>query len=212
MEPKNTLQYLSTAEFSMREELSLKAAILAEKFAPDLSWYVDVILQLIDKAGDFVSDDIWFRVVQFVTNNEDLQPYAASKAREYMDKIAIHETMVKVSAYILGEYGHLLARQPGCSASELFSILHEKLPTISTPTIPILLSTYAKLLMHAQPPDPELQKKVWAVFKKYESCIDVEIQQRAVEYFELSKKGPAFMDVLAEMPKFPERQVCEIIL
>jgi AP-2 complex subunit alpha len=32
-----------------------------------------VILQLIDKAGDFVSDDIWFRVVQFVTNNEDLQ-------------------------------------------------------------------------------------------------------------------------------------------
>jgi AP-2 complex subunit alpha len=38
MEPKNTLQYLSTAEFSMREELSLKAAILAEKFAPDLSW------------------------------------------------------------------------------------------------------------------------------------------------------------------------------
>jgi len=32
------LQYLSTAEFAMREELSLKAAILAEKFAPDLSW------------------------------------------------------------------------------------------------------------------------------------------------------------------------------
>ena len=31
-------QYLSTAEFAMREELSLKAAILAEKFAPDLSW------------------------------------------------------------------------------------------------------------------------------------------------------------------------------
>ncbi|CAA7027715.1 unnamed protein product [Microthlaspi erraticum] len=200
------LQYLSTAEFSMREELSLKAAILAEKFAPDLSWYVDVILQLIDKAGDFVSDDIWFRVVQFVTNNEDLQPYAASKAREYIDKIAIHETMVKVSAYILGEFGHLLARQPGCSASELFSILHEKLPTVSTPTIPILLSTYAKLLMHTQPPDPELQKKIFAVFKKYESCIDVEIQQRAVEYLELSKKGPTFMDVLAEMPKFPERQ------
>ncbi|CAN8252601.1 unnamed protein product [Cochlearia groenlandica] len=200
------LQYLSTAEFSMREELSLKAAILAEKFAPDLSWYVDVILQLIDKAGDFVSDDIWFRVVQFVTNNEDLQPYAALKAREYLDKIAIHETMVKVCAYILGEYGHLLARRPGCTARDLFSILHEKLPTVSTPTIPILLSTYAKLLMHTQPPDPELQKQIWAVFKKYESCIDVEIQQRAVEYFELSKKGAAFMDVLAEMPKFPERQ------
>ncbi|KAF7823288.1 AP-2 complex subunit alpha-1-like [Senna tora] len=201
------LQYLSTAEFAMREELSLKAAILAEKFAPDLSWYVDVILQLIDKAGDFVSDDIWFRVVQFVTNNEDLQPYAAAKAREYLDKPAIHETMVKVSAYILGEFGHLLARRPGCSPKELFSIIHEKLPSISTSSIPILLSTYAKILMHTQPPDPELQNQIWAIFNKYGSCIDVEIQQRAIEYFALSSKGAALMDILAEMPKFPERQV-----
>ncbi|EFH48933.1 hypothetical protein ARALYDRAFT_352355 [Arabidopsis lyrata subsp. lyrata] len=167
------LQYLSTMEFSMQEELSLKAAILAEKFAPDLSWYVDVILQLIDKAGDFVSDDIWFRVVQFVTNNEDLQ----------------------VSAYILGEYGHLLSRQPGCSASELFSILHEKLPTVSTPTIPILLSTYATLLMHTQPPDPELQNKVGLYFRS----------MRVVLMWRYNR-GAAFMDVLAEMPKFPERQ------
>lgn len=87
-----------------------------------------MILQLIDKAGDFVSDDIWFRVVQFVTNNEDLQvslkseltmlllpslhivhrasyvfdqPYAAAKAREYLDKPAIHETMVKVCVFSL---------------------------------------------------------------------------------------------------------------
>ncbi|RZC89808.1 hypothetical protein C5167_035804, partial [Papaver somniferum] len=55
--------------------------------------YIDVIRQLIDKAGDFVSDDIWYRVVQFVTNNKDLQH---QKGREYLDKTAIHETMVKV--------------------------------------------------------------------------------------------------------------------
>ncbi|XP_026425017.1 AP-2 complex subunit alpha-1-like [Papaver somniferum] len=200
------LQYLSSADFAMREELALKAAILAEKFAPDLSWYIDVILQLIDKAGDFVSDDIWYRVVQFVTNNEDLQPYAAAKAREYLDKPAIHETMVKVSAYLLGEYGHLLARRPGCSPKELFSIIHEKLPTVSTPTVSILLSSYAKILMHTQPWDPELKDHIWAVFNKYESCIDVEIQQRAVEYFALCKKGAALADILAEMPKFPERE------
>ncbi|XP_007015975.2 PREDICTED: AP-2 complex subunit alpha-1 [Theobroma cacao] len=200
------LQYLSTADFAMREELSLKAAILAEKFAPDLSWYVDVILQLIDKAGDFISDDIWFRVVQFVTNNEDLQPYAAAKVKEYLDKPAVHETMVKVSAYILGEYSHLLGRRPGCSPKEIFSIIHEKLPTVSTTTIPILLSAYAKILMHDQPPDQELQNQIWAIFNKYESCIDAEIQQRAVEYFALSQKGAALMDILAEMPKFPERQ------
>lgn len=40
------LQYLGTADFAIREELSLKAAILAEKFAPDFSWYgVSIMLQ-----------------------------------------------------------------------------------------------------------------------------------------------------------------------
>ncbi|CAL5425887.1 unnamed protein product [Camellia sinensis] len=145
------------------------------------SWYVDVILQLIDKADDFVSDDIWFHVVQFVTNNEDLQLYAAVKAREYLDKPAVHETMVKVSAYILGEYSHLLARRPGCSPKEIFSIIHEKLPTVS-------------------------EGHLNFCFLEYESCIDVEIQQRAVEYFALSRKGADLVDILAEMPKFPERQ------
>ncbi|KMZ67831.1 putative AP-2 complex subunit alpha [Zostera marina] len=200
------LQYLSTADFAMREELALKAAILAEKFAPNLSWYVDVILQLIDKAGDFVSDDIWYRVIQFVTNNEDLQPYAAAKARSFLNKPALHETMVKVSAYLLGEYSHLLARRPGCSPKEIFTIINEKLPTVSTDTVAILLSTYAKILMHIQPPDPELQDQVSSIFKKYEGFIDVEIQQRAVEYSVLCNKGAALMDILAEMPKFPERK------
>ena len=42
---------------------------------------------------------------------------------------------------------------------------------------------------------------------RYESCIDVEIQQRAAEYSALSRKGAALVDILAEMPKFPERKV-----
>lgn len=46
---------------------------------------------------------------------------------------------------------------------------------------------------------------------RYESSIEVEIQQRAVEYFALSRKGAALMDILAEMPKFPERQVQYLI-
>lgn len=45
------------------------------------------------------------------------------------------------------------------------------------------------------------------LYSRYESCIDVEIQQRAAEYLALSRRGEALVDILAEMPKFPERQV-----
>lgn len=39
-------------------------AILAEKYATDYTWYVDVILKLIRIAGDYVSEEVWYRVIQ----------------------------------------------------------------------------------------------------------------------------------------------------
>lgn len=71
------LNYLTVADYAIREELVLKIAILAERFATEYSWYVDVVLKLISTAGDHVSEEIWYRVVQIVTNNPELQPYAA---------------------------------------------------------------------------------------------------------------------------------------
>lgn len=67
---------------------------------------MDTILQLLNIAGDFVSDDIWHRVVQIVTNREDLQKYAASRMYKAMEPASAHETAVKVAAYVLGEWMH----------------------------------------------------------------------------------------------------------
>lgn len=60
----------------------LKVAILAEKYATDYTWYVDVILNLIRIAGDYVSEEVWYRVIQIVINREDVQGYAAKTVFE----------------------------------------------------------------------------------------------------------------------------------
>lgn len=57
-------------------------AILAEKYAQDYTWYVDVILNLIRIAGDYVSEEVWYRVIQIVVNREDVQGYAAKTVFE----------------------------------------------------------------------------------------------------------------------------------
>ena len=62
----------------------LKVAILAEKYATDYKWYVDVILNLIRLAGDYVSEEVWYRVIQIVVNREDVQGYAAKTVFEVM--------------------------------------------------------------------------------------------------------------------------------
>ncbi|KAG1240025.1 hypothetical protein G6F68_018064 [Rhizopus microsporus] len=89
------LRYLQVADYAMREEMVLKIAILAEKFASSYSWYVDIILQLISTAGEQVGEEVWFRVVQIVTNNEELQEYAAKTVLNYLGSPQYNETMVK---------------------------------------------------------------------------------------------------------------------
>lgn len=60
----------------------LKIAILSEKYATDFSWYVDMILKLIRHAGDYVSEEVWYRIIQIVINREDVQGYAAKTCFE----------------------------------------------------------------------------------------------------------------------------------
>jgi len=59
-------------------------AILAEKYATDYTWYVDVILNLIRIAGDYVSEEVWYRVIQIVINRDDVQGYAAKTVFEVL--------------------------------------------------------------------------------------------------------------------------------
>jgi AP-2 complex subunit alpha len=90
------LRYLRVADYALREEMVLKIAILTEKYASSYKWYVDTILALISTAGDHVGDEVWYRVVQIVTNTEDLQEYAAKAVFEHLKSPASHESLVKV--------------------------------------------------------------------------------------------------------------------
>ncbi len=94
---------LATADAAIREEMVLKIAVLAERYATDLRWYVDTVLQLIYLAGDYVADDVWHRVVQMVTGHKDLQQYAAETCFKALEAARVHETAVCVGGYVLGE-------------------------------------------------------------------------------------------------------------
>lgn len=204
---RELLSYLAIADWAIKDEMVLKLAILAERFAPDMRWYVDTILQLLNIAGDFVSDDIWHRVVQIVTNREDLQKYAASRMYKAMEPASAHETAVKVAAYVLGEFGYLLNESdadggPAIGGTAQFAVLHQHFPRVGTATKCILLSAYAKM----QNLYPEIRSSVLPIFEAHTTVIDAELQQRALEYLHLPSVPEAVLStVLDAMPPFPER-------
>ncbi|XP_018621193.1 AP-2 complex subunit alpha-2 isoform X1 [Scleropages formosus] len=200
------LNYLETADYSIREEIVLKVAILAEKYAVDYSWYVDTILNLIRIAGDYVSEEVWYRVIQIVINRDDVQGYAAKTVFEALQAPACHENLLKVGGYILGEFGNLIAGDPRSSPLVQFNLLHSKFHLCSVPTRALLLSTYIKFINLF----PEIKGTIQEVLRS-DSQIrnsDVELQQRAVEYLRLScvASTDILATVLEEMPPFPERE------
>jgi AP-2 complex subunit alpha len=198
------LLYLQNADFAIREEMVLKIAILTEKYATDVQWYVDISLRLIAMAGDHVSDEVWHRVIQIVTNNEELQVYAAQNILQYVKADHCHETLVKIGGYILGEFGHLIAEDKGCSPIEQFLALQSKLQGCSSSTRAIILSSFIKFVNLF----PEIKPRLMYVFQAYSHTLDSELQQRACEYLALSSlpTDDLLRTVCDEMPPFPERQ------
>lgn len=200
------LIYLKQADFAIREELVLKIAILAEKYATDYSWYVDTILELIRVGGDFVGDEVWYRVIQVIINRDDIQGYAAKTVFEAIQAQDCHENMIKVGGYVLGEFGNLIAGDPRSSPMVQFELLHCKFPLSTLSTKALLLSSYIKLINLF----PEIKETIQGVLRSDVNVknADTELQQRSVEYLQLS--SIATQDVLAtvleEMPPFPERE------
>lgn len=203
------LQYLPSAEWAMREELVLKIAILTEKFASEYEWYVDTILRLLNTAGDNVSDEVWYRVVQIVVNNEDVQAYAAKQCLEYLRAPSAHENIVKVGGYVLGEYGHLIANEPGASPIEQFHIVHMRSHSCTPRTRALLLSTYIKWLNLF----PEIREQVLYVLERFRHALDAELQQRACEYYALATRpdDALLQAVCDEIPPFSEK-LCTYLL
>jgi len=163
----------------------LKIAILGEKYAVDYKWYLDIMLKLIRIAGDFVSEEIWYWVIQVVINRIDVQSYGAKIVFEALQVPACHENMVKVAGYILGEYGNLIALDPPSIPMIQFDLLHSKYHLCSTTTRYLLLSKYIKFINLL----PEIKQHIQEILhhdSNFRSSA-VEIQQSSIEYLKSSK-------------------------
>lgn len=196
------LRYLQTADFGIREEMVLKVAILTEKYATDAQWYIDMTLKLLSLAGDHVNDEVWQRVIQIVTNNEELQAYAAHTLLTYL-KTDCHESLVRIGSYVLGEFGHLIAETPGSSPIEQFLALQAKMITTTDNTRAMILSSFVKFVNLF----PEIKPQLLHIFRLYCHSPDSELQQRAFEYLSLATRptDDLLRTVCDEMPPFSER-------
>ncbi|CAE7482439.1 ALPHA-ADR [Symbiodinium pilosum] len=203
------LEILGSSDNLLQEELVLKIAILAEKNAKNIGWYVDVVFKMLESAPDAVSDDVWYRVVQVVTGFEDgpseaeqnaLRRHAASKAYQNLSsQRAAHDTLLRLGAYLMGEFGHLLPQSVTPRAK--FEALHRHFQRGSPQTKAILLLAAVKILNANH---DALKGEVVCFLREIQDSADVELQQRAVELLQLCKDEDNLDQVLRPMPPYAE--------
>lgn len=167
----------------------------------------DTALALLDMAGDKVGDKLWSRIAQTVTNRTKVQAYAAAQLLQYLRRAVCHETLIKLSTYVLSEYGYLVADQPGAAPAVQFELLHRHAYYCSPVTHSMLLSTYAKWYTQY----PSLAPMLASVLRRSRGVFDMEIHQRASEYtalIELHAKGELDMDEIFDtLPPFPSQDL-----
>lgn len=97
-----------------------------------------------------------------------------------------NEILLKVGAYILGEFGTLISENAESNPESQFEVLHALWPFVSDETRAILLNSYAKFSF-LYGADRELVARIQNVLSYYSASLDEEIQQRAAEYNALIK-------------------------
>ncbi|CCG21187.1 hypothetical protein CORT_0A08010 [Candida orthopsilosis Co 90-125] len=214
------LLYFPHADQQMKQELAIKIAILAERFATDSTWYVTTMLKLLSIGGGsnangvgFISNEVWERIVQIVVNNDDLHKKTAKMIINLMKKpfgnsqSPVSEYLIKVAAFVLGEFGHEVNDLNETNVGVQFRLLYDAYFGVSISTRAMLLSSFLKFLVKF--PEADFVPEIVDLFEVETQSLDLEIQGRAYEYLKLSTVHSDFRlakTVIKPVPAFNQQE------
>jgi len=181
----------ATIDIFFRKDLVQRITSLAERFAPDAYWYVDIMGVVFDTAGDLVQMSVAHNLMKLIAESEDsseatekdVRTYAVDFYIEQLKKPVIQEIYIKVIAWVLGEFGHLSTSLSRSDViQELVSVLERPLMEASEARA-WAVCALIKLTAHSA----EIPDVVSQVIQRYKASVDVDLQQRCHEYWELLK-------------------------
>uniref|UniRef100_A0A8C8BYD1 AP-1 complex subunit gamma n=1 Tax=Oncorhynchus tshawytscha TaxID=74940 RepID=A0A8C8BYD1_ONCTS len=206
---KELLYFLDSCDPEFKADCASGVFLAAEKYAPSKRWHIDTIMRVLTTAGSYVRDDSVPNLIQLITNSVEMHAYTVQRLyKALLDDIS-QQPLVQVSSWCIGEYGDLLVSGQ-CEEEEPIQVdllKHSITSTISSRTLHTThLCIFSPFVCTSR------IKKVVSI---YGSSIDVELQQRAVEYNALFKKydhmRPALLERMPIMEKTASNGPTEIV-
>lgn len=190
---KELLLFLASCPVELRAHTTSGIFLAADRYAPSQRWHIDTILHVLTTAGGDVRDETVPNLIQLITTASELHCYTVHKLYRALVADISQQSLVQVACWCIGEYGDLLMRGE-CEETEPVQVTEDDvldaLETVlqshmsSPATRAFALTATMKLSTRIT----NNVDRIRSIVSIYGSCIDVELQQRAVEYNALFKK------------------------
>ena len=206
---RELLAFLEVADNEFKPTMTTQIGIAADRFAPNKRWHIDTMLRTLKLAGNYVKEQILSSFVRLIAQTPDLQTYAVQKLYAALKDDITQEGLTLAGAWVIGEYGDALLQGGQYEEEELVKEVKEA--DIVDLFETILASSYSgqmiteyiimsTMKLTTRLTEPAQIERIRRLLQTYTTDLDIEIQQRAVEYGNLFSYDQIRRGVLEKMP------------
>ncbi|XP_036893529.1 AP-1 complex subunit gamma-like 2 isoform X1 [Sturnira hondurensis] len=202
--------FLEFCPLDLRADCASGILLAAERFAPTKRWHIDTILRVLTTAGAHVRDDAVANLTQLIGGAQELHAYSVRRLYSALAQDISQQPLVQVAAWCIGEYGDLLL-EGSCEETEPLQVEEEQVLALlekvlqSHMSLPATRGYALTALMKLSTRLRGDNNRIRQVVSIYGSCLDVELQQRAVEYNTLFQKYDHMRAAILEKMPLVER-------
>lgn len=207
---RELLAFLEVADSEFKQGMTTKISLAAERFAPNQRWHIDTMLRMLKLAGGFVREEVLAGFIRLVAQTSDLHQYTVQKLYSALKQDISQEGLVLASVWVIGEYGDVLVNS-GNFEEEEGVVIEVSDYSVVRLLESILLGPYANqvtreyvmtalMKLTSRLSEGSAQSKIRELLNEHTISMEVEIQQRAVEYTNLFSYDSIRPAVLERMP------------
>jgi len=206
---RELLAFLEVADNEFKPIMTSQIGVAADRFAPSKRWHVDTMLRVLKLAGNYVKEQILSSFVRLIATTPDLQTYSVQKLYAGLKDDITQEGLTLAATWVIGEYGDSLLRAGQYEEEELVKPVYES--DIVDLFTTILNSSYATQIaieyivtaamkLTTRLNDETQINRIRRLLSQRTADLNIEIQQRAVEYGNLFSYDDIRRGVLERMP------------
>lgn len=206
---RELLAFLEVADNEFKPTMTSQIGVAADRFAPNKRWHVDTMLRVLTLAGNYVREQIMSSFIRLIATTPELQTYAVQKLYAGLKKDITQESLTQAAAWCIGEFCDLLLRGGQYEDEDLVQSVEPRdiVDLFST----VLNSNYATqvtteyivtalIKLTTRFDDAAQIERIRRILQHHQTSLDVEVQQRAVEYGNLFAYDSIRRGVLEKMP------------